>query len=74
MAQYAGTVTHGSIAPNASLLMGPSAADGGFAPVSVKSIHYKRLPVGRVVAGQTAAMCLRKVPRSQVRGRTFRNL
>ena len=32
----------------------------------VKSVHYKRLPVGRVVAGQTAALALKKVKRTQV--------
>ena len=32
----------------------------------VKSIHYKRLPVGLVVAGQTAALALKKVKRHQV--------
>jgi len=63
----AGTVKRGVIAPNASLLLGPDPGDAGFHAVSVKSIHYKRLPVQRVVAGQTAAMCLRKVSRTQVR-------
>eukprot|EP00955_Chlamydomonas_euryale_P071922 361244-Chlamydomonas_euryale.AAC.1 len=62
----AGTVKRGVIAPNASLLLGPDPGDAGFHAVSVKSIHYKRLPVQRVVAGQTAAMCLRKVSRTQV--------
>jgi hypothetical protein len=28
--------------------------------------HYKRLPVGQVVAGQTAALALKKVKRAQV--------
>ena len=32
----------------------------------VKSLHYKRLPVSQVVAGQTAAVALKKVKRSQV--------
>ena len=44
----AGTVKAGSIAPNATLLIGPDIADGSFKAVSVKSVHYKRLPVGRV--------------------------
>jgi hypothetical protein len=30
--------------------------------------HYKRLPVGQVVAGQTAALALKKVKRAQVGG------
>jgi hypothetical protein len=33
---------------------------------AIKSLHYKRLPVARVVAGQTAAVALKKVKRSQV--------
>lgn len=28
--------------------------------------HYKRLPVGQVVAGQTAALALKKIKRAQV--------
>jgi len=35
-------------------------------PAAVKSIHYKRLPVTQVVAGQTAAVALKKVKKSQV--------
>ncbi len=46
---------------------GPDVADGLFKPATIKSIHYKRLPVGQVVAGQTAAMALKKVKRTQVR-------
>ena len=46
----AGTVKRGVIAPNSTLLLGPDIADGTFKPVTVKSVHYKRLPVGRVRA------------------------
>lgn len=42
-------------------MLGPSIADGSFAPVAIKSIHYKRLSVPEVVAGQTAAVALKKV-------------
>lgn len=63
----AGTVKRGVITPNANLLLGPDVADGTFKPVSVKSIHYKRLPVSQVVAGQTAALALKKIKRNQVR-------
>ena len=45
---------------------GPDIGDGSFKAVSIKSIHYKRLVVGQVVAGQTAALALKKVKRSQV--------
>mmetsp|Transcript_28049 Transcript_28049/g.75778 ORF Transcript_28049/g.75778 Transcript_28049/m.75778 type:complete len:612 (-) Transcript_28049:155-1990(-) len=63
----AGTVKQGIIRPNATLLLGPDIADGLFKATTIKSIHYKRLPVGQVVAGQTAAMALKKVKRTQVR-------
>jgi GTPase len=45
---------------------GPDIGDGTFKPAAIKSIHYKRLPVSQVVAGQTAALALKKVKRSQV--------
>ena len=63
----AGTVKRGVITPSTPFLLGPSIADGSFSVCQVKSIHYKRLPVGRVVAGQTAALALKKIKRSQVR-------
>ncbi|KAL4427868.1 hypothetical protein ABPG75_001957 [Micractinium tetrahymenae] len=63
----AGTVKRGVLTPNSTLLLGPDVGDGTFKPVTVKSVHYKRLPVGRVVAGQTAALALKKVKRHQVR-------
>lgn len=63
----AGTVKRGFITGGAQLLLGPDIGDGTFKPCQVKSIHYKRLPVGRVVAGQTAALALKKVKRAQVR-------
>jgi len=33
--------------------------------------HYKRLPVGQVVAGQTAALALKKIKRAQVSPHTL---
>lgn len=63
----AGTVKRGVITPNTTLLLGPDIGDGSFKAAAVKSIHYKRLPVGAVVAGQTAALALKKTKRSQVR-------
>lgn len=63
----AGTVKRGVISPNTALLLGPDIGDGSFKPASIKSIHYKRLPVAQVVAGQTAALALKKVKRNQVR-------
>ena len=49
------------------LLVGPDPGDGGFKPVAIKSIHYKRVPATRVVAGQAAALALKKIKRSAVR-------
>mmetsp|Transcript_34634 Transcript_34634/g.87650 ORF Transcript_34634/g.87650 Transcript_34634/m.87650 type:complete len:638 (-) Transcript_34634:745-2658(-) len=63
----AGTVKAGTILPNMTLMMGPDIADGSFKPVTVKSIHYKRMPVTQVGAGQTAALALKKVKRNAVR-------
>eukprot|EP00741_Cyanophora_paradoxa_P012905 tig00020629_g12461.t1 len=62
----AGTVMNGVIEPNATLLLGPDDA-GNFVPVSVKSIHYKRVPVGRAVAGQTCSLALKKIKRGAIR-------
>ncbi|GMH39650.1 hypothetical protein BSKO_07548 [Bryopsis sp. KO-2023] len=63
----AGTVKKGSITMNSTLLLGPDVSDATFKPTSIKSIHYKRLAVHQVVAGQTAALALKKVKRHQVR-------
>jgi GTPase len=63
----AGTVKRGVITPNTPFLLGPDIGDGSFNICYIKSIHYKRLPVNRVIAGQTAALALKKVKRTQVR-------
>mmetsp|Transcript_23542 Transcript_23542/g.65268 ORF Transcript_23542/g.65268 Transcript_23542/m.65268 type:complete len:580 (+) Transcript_23542:416-2155(+) len=63
----AGTLKKGVIKTNSTLMLGPDIGDGSFHPSSVKSIHYKRMPVTQVVAGQTAALALKKVKRSSVR-------
>ncbi|GIL71540.1 hypothetical protein Vretifemale_1902 [Volvox reticuliferus] len=63
----AGTVKRGVITPNTVLLLGPDIGDGSFKSAAIKSIHFKRLPVTTVVAGQTAALALKKTKRNQVR-------
>lgn len=63
----AGTLKAGTILPNTTLMMGPDIGNGKFFSVGIKSIHYKRLPVGKVVAGQTAALALKKIKRAAVR-------
>ena len=47
-------------------LTGPDMEAGAFKSISIKSIHYKRLPVTHVVAGQTAALAIKKIKKSQV--------
>jgi GTPase len=64
----AGTLLAGVLTESTPrLLVGPDLGDGGFKPVAIKSIHYKRVPATRVVAGQAAALALKKVKRSAVR-------
>ena len=63
----AGTLRSGILTDSSKLLLGPDPGDGQFKPAAVKSIHFKRVPVGRVVAGQTAALALKKVKRNSVR-------
>ena len=63
----AGTLKSGSISDSTRLMLGPDPGDGQFKAAAVKSIHYKGAPVARVVAGQTAALALKKVKRTSVR-------
>lgn len=44
----AGTVKKGIVSMNSPLLLGPDIADASFKLTSIKSIHYKRLPVTQV--------------------------
>lgn len=46
----AGTVKHGVITTGGCLMLGPDPADGSFKLTTIKSIHYKRLPVHKVRA------------------------
>lgn len=60
-------VQHSCMPPaRLSGLDAPEAAAAVAAP-ALCSQHYKRLPVGQVVAGQTAALALKKIKRQQVR-------
>jgi len=61
-----GTCFKGTIKSNDSLLLGPDAL-GHFHPLTVKSIHRKRMPVTEVKSGQTASFSLKKIKRSQIR-------
>jgi GTPase len=62
----AGTVFRGSISIGQTLHLGPDSR-GSFVRAQVKSIHYKRTPAKRVVAGQAAALALKKIKRSAIR-------
>jgi len=61
-----GTTLRGTIRLNDALLLGPDPL-GHFAPIAVKSIHRKRMPVAEVKSGQTASFSLKKIKRSQIR-------
>jgi GTPase len=62
----AGTVMRGSVDIGQAFHLGPDSA-GNFVRAQVKSIHYKRTPAKRVVAGQAAALALKKIKRSSIR-------
>eukprot|EP01112_Ceratiomyxa_fruticulosa_P022732 TRINITY_DN8428_c0_g2_i1.p1 TRINITY_DN8428_c0_g2~~TRINITY_DN8428_c0_g2_i1.p1 ORF type:complete len:786 (-),score=195.73 TRINITY_DN8428_c0_g2_i1:107-2464(-) len=61
-----GTVMTGTITVNDTFLLGPDQV-GEFVPVTIKSIHTKRLPVKQVRAGQTASLALKKIKRAGLR-------
>lgn len=61
-----GTCLRGTIRLNDVLLLGPDPL-GQFQPITVKTIHRKRMPVKELRAGQTASFALKKIKRSQIR-------
>jgi len=61
-----GTTLKGIIKLNDTLLLGPDPL-GRFTPITVKSIHRKRMPVREVRGGQTASFALKKIKRSHIR-------
>ncbi|KAA8499768.1 GTP-binding protein 1 [Porphyridium purpureum] len=62
----AGTVVSGCMTVNDDVWLGPDSA-GHFTKVHVKSIHYKRCAVKRLVAGQSGSLALKKIKRSSIR-------
>ncbi|NHJ49193.1 MAG: elongation factor 1-alpha [Asgard group archaeon] len=62
----AGTLISGTVKEDDVLKLGPDEL-GEFKEVKIKTIHNKRRPVRRVVAGQTATFALRRTPRSSIR-------
>ncbi|XP_046854651.1 GTP-binding protein 1-like [Xenia sp. Carnegie-2017] len=65
-----GTCLKGTIRLNDVLLLGPDSL-GQFAPVSIKGIHRKRMPVREVRGGQTCSFALKKIKRNQIRKGMF---
>jgi len=61
----AGTVLSGKIETGCQMLLGPD-NEGNFNPITITSLHSKRVPVQQVSAGQHAAFSL-KIPRSMTR-------
>ncbi|XP_017044637.1 GTP-binding protein 1 [Drosophila ficusphila] len=61
-----GTCLQGTIRLNDCLMLGPDAV-GGFVPITIKSIHRKRMNVARVRCGQTASFALKKIKRAYLR-------
>ncbi|XP_020818112.1 LOW QUALITY PROTEIN: GTP-binding protein 1 [Drosophila serrata] len=61
-----GTCLQGTIRLNDGLMLGPDAV-GGFVPITIKSIHRKRMNVARVRCGQTASFALKKIKRAYLR-------
>lgn len=62
-----GTTLQGVIRVNDNLLLGPDTL-GHFTPITVKSIHRKRMNVTEVRGGQTASFALKKqIKRSAIR-------
>lgn len=61
-----GTCLQGTIKLNDVLMLGPNAV-GSFVPITIKSIHRKRMNVERVRCGQTASFALKKIKRAYLR-------
>eukprot|EP00123_Amoebidium_parasiticum_P015106 comp22790_c0_seq1/m.35694 comp22790_c0_seq1/g.35694 ORF comp22790_c0_seq1/g.35694 comp22790_c0_seq1/m.35694 type:complete len:655 (-) comp22790_c0_seq1:203-2167(-) len=61
-----GTLLGGIVKVNDTLQLGPDWS-GHFEPVSIKSIHRRRLPVDELRAGQSACFALKKIKRNQIR-------
>uniref|UniRef100_A0A182K5M9 GTP-binding protein 1 n=1 Tax=Anopheles christyi TaxID=43041 RepID=A0A182K5M9_9DIPT len=61
-----GITLQGIVRLNDTLLLGPDPL-GDFQPITIKSIHRKRMVVREVRSGQTASFALKKIKRSQIR-------
>ncbi|XP_058126223.1 GTP-binding protein 1 [Anopheles ziemanni] len=61
-----GITLQGVVRLNETLLLGPDPL-GDFQPITIKSIHRKRMVVKEVRSGQTASFALKKIKRSHIR-------
>jgi len=61
-----GTVVSGKIETGSEMLLCPD-KNGDFIPVTITSLHTKRVPVNQVHAGQHVAFSLKDIQRSQTR-------
>jgi len=62
----AGTVMSGKVETGSDMLLGPD-GQGNFIPVTITSLHNKRVPVHQVVAGEHVAFSLKDIQRSLTR-------
>lgn len=65
-----GTVISGIVKEGQTMMLGPDSL-GNYKPVTIKSIHNKRIPVKEIKAGQSAGFALKKVKRSEIRHGTI---
>ncbi|BAM79763.1 conserved GTP binding protein of unknown function [Cyanidioschyzon merolae strain 10D] len=61
-----GVCLRGVLQQGQSVFLGPD-RHGHFARIAIKSIHYKRVPVQRLYAGQSGSLALKKIRRERVR-------
>jgi small GTP-binding protein len=59
-----GSILHGIMLPNTTLLLGPY-SDGSFKQVYVRTLHYKRTQVESVEAGDSCAVSIRAIGRKE---------
>ena len=61
-----GLIQNGTVKVNDSILIGPCDGLNKFIPTSVKSIHYKRIPLQQATAGMYVCLALKKINRKQI--------
>lgn len=59
-----GTLNSGTLVPGATLLLGPQ-SDNSFVAVLVRSLHYKRMAINSVEAGQSCAISIRALKKKE---------